>query len=182
MFCQRLRDKCPNNMDMWHVGRWIVRALLLHTPPSTDLSDRSNAQLRKDLTSTAGSKSPVASANRVMCRSAARYHESIGGARAPCAQALLDAQRSAEHLAPSGQSPSGSVDDPLVGWEPREAPPQTNEQCGSVLIAMSNKEREVGNKDVRAGPPDSACCCRSSCDIMLFTSMFSWLHIKSCYR
>ena len=94
LFCQRLRDTCPSNMEMRHAGRWIVRALLLHTPPSTDLSERSNAQLKKDLASSAAAKSPVASANRVMCRSAVRYHEWIGGAKAPCARALLDARRS----------------------------------------------------------------------------------------
>ena len=92
--CQRLRDTCPSNMEMRHAGWWIVRALLLHTPPSIDLSEQFNAQFKTDLASSADAKSPVASANRVMCRSPVRYNEWIGGARAPCARALLDARRS----------------------------------------------------------------------------------------
>ena len=148
--CKRIRELCPTPASMRHLGRFMVRAILLEVFPSIDKSERSHAQYRQGLKSAGPAKSASASSNRVFCRDASKYHNWIGGKLPETLVALLDTEVFKDSCHGAAAEDAGARQDGELVLRD-ETSVRSNQHLGSVYIAMQNQKMQVAKALLRDG-------------------------------
>jgi hypothetical protein len=79
LFCQRFKQLCNSSIALKIKGPTIIQAWATSSFVAIDLSERSHASMRVDLSTSGPGRSPTVSSNRCFCKSVHAAHVAVGG-------------------------------------------------------------------------------------------------------